>query len=303
MVEIAGATACSGKTQLLYHLVSLSLLPPKIHDVALGGKSHAVVLFDLSSRFSVLRLNDLMYSHVSSNYSTSAGALPDQEISSLILDSLIHLHIFRPQSSSSLLAALGSLSAYLLAQPPNHLSANRPLGLLAINELSAFLWQDRLDGDEDASFSMTNAGERANSGVFLYRYRAVVSSLRHIQQSFSCTIVATNWGLAPVSSMTGQPALRPHLPSVWNNFCTVKLVVERDRISKFGPGMSVEEARREGSQRWEAVEKSGFSVWINWACSDGWREEVREGVRGLERGGGYSFRVNRNGLLIGNDEN
>ena len=74
----------------------------------------------------------------------------DAEMASLISDSLTHLHIFRPQESSSLQATLDSVPSYLLTQHSLHVSANRPLGLIAINDLSAFLWQDRLDADEES---------------------------------------------------------------------------------------------------------------------------------------------------------
>ena len=301
VIEISSAAACSGKTQLLYLLVSLSLLPAKHKDVSINGKGNAVVLFDLSGRFSILRLHRVMENHIFSACSTSSSALSKQEILSVVSDSLNHLHVFRPQSSSSLLATLASLSSYLLSSPSTHLSTNRRLGLLAINDLSAFLWQDRLDADEETALPASNHAEKANSTLFLERYRNFISSLRNIQHLFSCTIVATNWGLAPVTSVARHPALRPHLPSLWNNFCTIKIVVERNRVSKFGPGLSAAEAKMEGVQRWEAVEKSGFSGWVNWWGSENWREEVREGISGLKLQGGFSFKVTGDGIEVDND--
>ena len=241
-----------------------------------------------------------MKNQILSVCSTSSLVLHEQDISSLVSDSLTHLHVFRPQSSPSLLATLASLPSFLLSQPSTHFSSNRALGLLAINDLSAFLWQDRLDGDEETTLPASNHAEKANNTLFLDRYRTIIFLLRDIQHLFSCTIMATNWGLAPITSVAGHPALRPHLPSLWNNFCTVKVVLERDRVSKFGPGMSAEEAKTERVQRWEAVEKSGFSGWINWWASDGWREEVREGVRELKGGGIFQFKITENGVDIDN---
>ena len=101
--------------------------------------------------------------------------------------------------------------------------------------------------------------------------------------------------------MAGHLALRPHLPSLWNNFCTVKVVVERDRVSKFGPRLSAEEARGEGMQRWEAVEKSGFSGSVNWWGNEGWREGVIEGIKGLKNGGRFWFKVSGDGISVGSD--
>lgn len=300
VIEITDAAACSGKTQLLYQIIALSLLPAEHEDVPINGKGNAVVLLDLSGRFSLLRLHRVIYSQITSICFTSSIELSEQKTLSLVSDSLSHLHVFHPQSSSSLSATLASLPSFLLSSPSNHFSANRPLGLLAIHDLSAFLWQDRLDTDEETDFPVSNHAEKANSSLFLERWRNLISLLRRIQHHFSCTVVATNWGLGPVTSVAGHPALRPHLPSSWNNFCTIKVVVERDRVSRFGPGLSIEEAKREGVQRWEAVEKSGFSGWINWWGSEGWRDEVREGVEALKTGGGFSFRVTGDGI-IGDD--
>ena len=302
VIEITGATACSGKTQLLYHLISISLLPVQYSDIADFGKGYAVVLLDLSSRFSILRLYNVMYDRISSICSTNSFTLPHADLSSLISDSLMHLHVFRPQEASSLQATLDSIPPYLLNQHPLHVSANRPLGLMGINDLSAFLWQDRLDGDEESHLSTTTSKGKANNNLLLQRYRSLVSSLRQIQQVFSCTILATNWGLAPTTSVANRRSLRPHLPSVWNNLCTVKLIIERDRVPKFGPGISAEEAANERQQRWGAVEQSGFSGRINWWGSENWRDEVREGLGSLKRGGSFQFIVTNMGIIVNDSE-
>ena len=81
----------------------------------------------------------------------------------------------------------------------------------------------------------------------------------------------------------------------------VKVVVERDRVSKFRPRLSAEEARGEAMQRWEAVEKSGFSGSVNWWGNEGWREEVREGIKGLKNGGRFWFRVRGDRISVGSD--
>lgn len=295
IIEITGATACSGKTQLLYYLIMISLLPDKHREILLGGEGSTVVLLDLSGKFSVLRLHDAMGDYISRCFVDPA--LPEDENTSLISDSLMHLHIFHPHSTPSLLATLSALPSYLLAQTPTHFSSNRSLGLLALNDLSAFLWQDRMDADEEAGPYTFNHPEKANNSLLLQRYRAFVSLLRHIQHLFSCNVVATNWSLAPTTTVSGHRALRPHLPSVWNNFCTLKLIVERDKVKKFGPGMSVEEAAKEAIQRWEVVERSAFSGRVNWWESEDWREEVREGVRNLENEGCFSFTVTGTGIL------
>ena len=283
-------------------MISNSLLPVQYRDMADFGKGYAVVLLDLSSKFSILRLSNVMYDRISFICSTNSFTIQHAEISSLISDSLTHLHIFRPQESSSLQATLDSIPSYLLTQHSLHVSANRPLGIMAINDLNAFLWQDRLDADEESDPSVTTRKQKANDNLLVQRYRSLVSSLRRIQQLFSCTIVATNWGFAPTTSVANRRALRPHLPSVWNNFCTVKLIVERDRVPKFGPGMSAEEAANERQQRWGAVEQSGFSGRINWWGSEDWRDEIVEALGNLDRGGSFHFKITKMGIIVEGSE-
>lgn len=292
-IEITGLSACSGKTQLLYYLVANAVLPAELEGTPLGEKEQTVVVVDLSGSFSILRLRDIMTTIIAQRSSFS----DDQTTALIIRDSLMHLHVFRPQSTSSLLATLASLSDYLLEQPSKHHSSNRVLGMLAIKDLSSFLWQDRLNAEDAADPAVADMNMAGNA-ILVQRYRDLVAHLRRIYDLFSCTIVATNWGLSPTTSMMGQPALRPHLPAVWNNFCTVKIVVERDGVSKFSPGMSVEEAKAESDQRWEAVEQNGFSAWVNWWGSEDWRDEVKEAVKRLGRGRRFTFKVTSGGCFF-----
>lgn len=98
----------------------------------------------------------------------------------------------------------------------------------------------------------------------------------------------------------GYPAIRPHLPAAWTNFVTLRLVVERERVVKFAPGLSIEEAESEREERREAVSKSRFLGWINWWGADGWNEGVREGLKGSESGprGMFGFVIDGRGLEI-----
>ena len=249
------------------------------------------MVLDLDNKFSVFRLEQVLSLHLSSL------RIPFQEgdISSLVEASLQHLHIFRPQSMRSLIATVNSLFSYF-NNTRSHCSANRAVGLLVLNGLSAFLLQDRLDAGEVGLVGVTNS--RENDEVLIRKYRDLVNAVRRVQQTFECTTIGTNWGLAPVQHSAGHPALRPHLPAIWTNFCTLRVVLERNTVSKFGPGMSAEEAMKEQLQRQEAVDESGFSCWVNWWGSDGWREEVREAVDGTERGCILWFRIRDRKVFI-----
>ena len=292
VIEFTGAGPCSGKTRLLYHIITLTLLPIAHNGNLVGGKDEAVVLFDLDNRFCLLGVRESLLSYLRS----LQIPLHEEDYNILLRSSLQHLHIFRPQSTQAFLATVGFLTTYF-TDTQNHISANRAVGVLALNGLSAFLWQDRLDGDEAGLVNISNG--RENNDTFAQKYRDLVVALGHVQQAFETTVIATNWGLAPISHSAGHPVLRPHLPTVWTNFCSLRVVIERDTVSKFGPAMSAEEAMMEGHQRQEAVDNSGFSCWINWWGSDNWREEFKEEVSRMERSRAlFRFRIEAGRMVI-----
>ena len=73
--------------------------------------------------------------------------------------------------------------------------------------------------------------------------------------------------------------------------------MERNPVSKFRPGLSAEEAMKEGLRRQEALDESGFSCWVNWWGSDGWRDGVRDELNSIEKGGMFCFRI-KDGVVI-----
>ncbi|KAL9608399.1 MAG: hypothetical protein Q9167_006762 [Letrouitia subvulpina] len=303
VLEICGAEPCSGKTQLLYHIISLQLLPPEHDGIQLHGRGSAVVLLDLDSRFSILRLRDIMKGYISS-CPLSPNQVPDADPSDLIHESLQHLHVFRPQSSVSLFATLSTIEGYLF-NTASHLSANRCLGAIVLNNLNAFLWQDRLDEAEDPNHDPTVPYPQS-SGLLSHRWRQIVVSLRRLRATFSCNVFATSSALSSLvraSRSTGYPnsSLRPHLPGSWTSFVTVKLIVKRNSVRKFASGMSIEEMTREAGMRREAVEKSGFTAWVDWEGSENWREDVRRAMKRMPGNGRFGFKVTANRVLVGEE--
>lgn len=294
VLEFIGTSACSGKTQVLYQIIILALLPQAYNDIDLNGKSSAVILLDISSKFSVLRLRDVAASYIASCISACAAyAIAPAEISSLIHDSFQHLHIFHPQSSLSLLATVGSLPSYLLSQPFSHFSAGRQVSALIISDLSFFQWQDRPEDEENA---VVTDERSAHHSSLIQHYRSLISSLKQIQSIFSCTIISTRSSLSNPYYLPGNHlALRLHTPAVWNNFCTAQIILELVSVPKFGPGISAQEAESERARRQEAVDSGSRRGWVNWWSSDRWREDVREGVMRWESdcGGGMRFQIQK----------
>lgn len=263
-----------------------------------------MVLLDLDSRFSILRLKDIMKGYICS-CSLSLNQVADADPLGLVYESLQHLHVFRPQSSVSLVATLSTIEAYLF-DTASHLSANRCLGAIVLNNLNAFLWQDRLDEAEDPDRDPTVPCPQS-SRLLSYRWRQIVASLRQLQAVFSCNVFATSSALSSLvraSRSTGYPnsSLRPHLPGSWTSFVTAKLIVKRNSVRKFASGMSLKEMTREAGMRREAVEKSGFTAWIDWEGSENWREDVRRAVKRMPGYGMFGFKVTADRVVVGEVE-
>lgn len=260
-VEITGLKPCSGKTQLLYSIVARALLPRNC-----GGQDRAVVLLDLEGQFDILCLHQIL-----SQLGPAHDCLP-------------HLHIFRPDSTPALLATLDFLQGYLLDQPSCHISSNKSLGLVALQDLSAFLYQDR-------AASEAGPPDQSNDNLVVMYHRRLVQQLQHLSQKFGCAIIATNMTFASPSHSSANAALRSHLPAVWNNFAQMKLVTERATTQKFAPGMSVQEAEVEREIRWQAVQRSHFTVWINWTDAQAWPDDLKQALRALPDGGSFTFDI------------
>ncbi|KAL8646647.1 MAG: hypothetical protein Q9210_006015 [Variospora velana] len=296
VLELIGATPCSGKTQLLYHLIGLSLLPSKYEDVSLGGNGTVVILLDLGTRFSLLRLEKVMVTHVQSQFDKRSETFSRNSVESMVRTSLDHLHVFRPQTSLSLLATLSNMQNYLF-NTACHVSANRRVGSIVLHNVDAFLWQDRLEDAEDQTH---DTAAPQNAGLLPGRFRDLVAHVRRLQASLSCCVIATSSALSTTSytRIDGQvvPVLRSHLPNSWRSFVTVRLIVQRDSVRKIPLGICAAEAAAEAGQRREAVEKSVFSARLDWSESDVWREETRSVIKAMDDVGDFLFRITTSGV-------
>ncbi|MCJ1250712.1 hypothetical protein MMC30_007940 [Trapelia coarctata] len=296
VIEICGTSPGSGKAQLLYHIAATSLYTPVSDASASCQKSGAVIWIDTDSRFDINRLHAILRSGIQT---------PDDDLETTkentIEATLQHLHIFRPQSSDTLLATLYSIPSYLFSLH-KHYSGGRPLRVLIISNISAFLHQDRLDSDiaRDAPPSdAPGTSAQPPSILFTQRYRDIVTALRDIQTTFSCTIVAGNISLSPLQASSLGPTHRPHLPGAWTSFCATKIFVARKIVPRFGFSLSAEEAELERAARRLAVERSGFRGWVDPWRSEAWEIDVREAV---ERNEGFNFQVDGLGVHFAEDE-
>ncbi|ODM14770.1 hypothetical protein SI65_09764 [Aspergillus cristatus] len=243
VVEISSTSSVAGKSQLLYYLAAIAVLPSTIDNVQIDGRNAAVVFIDTDGRFDADRLlsvvRGILYQKLKQHM---VEQLPDTE--SILYNSLQHVHVFRPTSSSSLLATLQSLESYLF-DTGRHLSANRPLHAIFIDSATAFFWQDKLR-DQIARVeeigrphSEIEHDRRSKRSFYIGdMYAELVRELKRVRSLFGCAVVYTTtaWvGRAASASASGEDlvAFRCSLPPPWGLFPTLRVVVRANGQGRF----------------------------------------------------------------------
>ena len=329
VIEISSPSSGGGKSQLIYYLIAMSVLPATFHGHKLDGRGGAVVLLDTDGRLDVRRLYGIIEGvvrHALDDTDTSSDATKD--IGTMVRDVMRHIHIFRPQTSSSLLSTLQSLHTYLLH---NHrgLDGSRPLHGIFIDSLSAFYWADRLR-DEIARTSeiglpatqTQKAREQRTAFYMSVLYAEIAAELKRLQGLFGCGVVYSTWGITPRSSSpsssslgmgglvgggygsniwAGPPTFKPHLPAPWNStFPDLRLIVQRDHVRTYPGTSTFNEWERDAAIRQSVVRKGKFSAWVDTSTLTAWAggEVVLNALRKMPDNGGFPYWVREDGVFM-----
>lgn len=248
------STAC-GKTHILYHIAALSTLPEEHNDVPLHGKPAAVIVFDTDGRFDVQRLHTIMKSHILRCY--GATEISDTELDTVAREALNHIHVYRPQSSRSMIEMLSGIRGYLF-EPENHFSSSRRLNAILIDGLSSFYWQDRHAGSIEKENGSTEYQDI---------YNTLAQRIREVSAQFGAFVVVTNWGLQMLADSTEDAGMgmsfRSHLPLAWAKLVDVKLVVQRDDPVTFRRGISIVGALQQREKNAGKKDRDCFSGWVD----------------------------------------
>ncbi|PYH91031.1 hypothetical protein BO71DRAFT_333132 [Aspergillus ellipticus CBS 707.79] len=330
VVEISSTSSAAGKSQLLYHLIAVAILPSMYDGYELGGRDSAVVFLDTDGRFDAARLRTVLrgvvLTRVEMQVQDISGELEAdntlENLDDLLVACLQHVHVFRPQSSCALLATLQHLDTYLL-ELNRHCSSTRPLHAILLDSASAFFWQDKL---EDEIARVGDIGrpaadverERAQGQSFYLAdlYAELVAELKRLQKLFSCAVVYTTivqgrstvhsagsvyWPSGPYDlytpgpSVPRTPSFRAALPTPWGTFPTLRVVVQRDSVRPFPAAMTLLDAQRAAGQRQEMVSRGRFTGWVNGWGREEWPRRVLEGLEETN-GGKFAFRVGGDGV-------
>ncbi|KAJ5626261.1 hypothetical protein N7510_002570 [Penicillium lagena] len=316
ILEISSSLSAAGKSHLLYYLTALAILPSTYGDLPIGGRDAAVVFIDTDGRFDADRLRTVARELVRQRVPLDAdNRLLPEDLEMLLVSSIQHVHVFRPQSSSSLLATICALDTYLF-DLSRHRSASRSLQMIAIDSVTAFFWQDRLR--EEASRTETIGRPqkeidslRESKQLFYLSdlYVELAKELKQLQGRFGCAIVYTatipggrpanaNDASGPFEQHTSRrPSLRPALPAPWGTFPALRLIVYRSQVRPFPPGINTQDAEREAPLRQSVVDQGTFCACVNAWGSEEWPRRVVDGIA-ARKGGRFAFSVRETGVEI-----
>ncbi|KAI0348432.1 hypothetical protein BDW22DRAFT_1424605 [Trametopsis cervina] len=199
VIEIQGSPA-SGKTHLLYRILMNCLLPPHSGRTRIGGWGKSAVVFDTDGTFQVTRLKALLYAHLNSGDTVGEGSglagldALDPTVDELISSCLSRLYLFRPTSTVQ-------LAATILNLPNFHATdvrlEDQEIGLLAVDSMSSFYWQDRFMAEQLRSGPSSYTGKNPLQNV--------ITALEQFRLSHHPVVFLTNWGLQPLSKPTSDP--------------------------------------------------------------------------------------------------
>jgi Rad51 len=273
VIELTSSLPASGKTNLLYYITVLAVLPP-----GHGGRDTAVVWLDNDGRFSATRLREVM-----------VGIVRDDS-ESLVQEALAHVHVFRPQSSQQLIETLDSLPSYLL-DATAHPSMRRRLGLLVLDSATAFYWQDRFEA-ETARFERPDENLDKPSPT-----AQVIARMKELQREFDFAIAfSTSSNFMPASrhaKLEAENAAPQETRSVgpWTALAALTLNCRRVRVPQFASHMLLEEYLRDRENRQCEVAKGRVAIELDRSMSELWTSSVRSELDRFEDRGRFRMQI------------
>ncbi|KAI1624968.1 DNA-repair protein XRCC2 [Exophiala viscosa] len=299
VIELTSSQSASGKTTLLLYISALAALP-RVN----GGNESAVIYIDNDSRFSAIRLVQIIKHHLETHHGTSTN-LTSESIRQIAHEALNHIYIFRPQSSTQLLSILESSPSFLLDKT-RHSSIYRPLGLVVLDSATAFYWQDRFDRTM-AQLDTPSVAARDHPS----KTADIIARLKALQTRFECA-VAFSTNNAPSRTITQThtgPETTPLTPapqgpslSPWTMYATLTLSLTRAQVPQFAPQMSLEECLRDAEKRLEAVRNARFIATVEWRPGQSLeRDRVMIAMGAGEGSGnhpGFAFKIDGSGIDI-----
>ena len=137
-VEIFGDPG-SGKTLLLTQLIAICILPTVYKKISINGFDMNVLLINTDHHFQVSKLSQIMRNILKKSFANHEN-LEDLKMKEIIEKSLKNLLIIKCFDNNEFVCTLYSL--------PDVLNSNSKIGIIALDGISAFYWQDREAGEK-----------------------------------------------------------------------------------------------------------------------------------------------------------
>lgn len=248
IVHIQSPEQAVGQTQLLFYLTALAIIPSSINDVFVGGQEGAVVFLDTDGHFDASRLHSIVTRTIldRASHSTIIDEEKASEMATLALD---HVHVFRPESSRSLLSTLSSIASFLFNIDSHYqlqsdidtgsdakTLSNRPLRALILDSASSFYSEDRYEQVLEQLSSEAADSPSSESSISSI-HEEITSHLRELSSKFQCPVYFTTWSLPtrniPPTSQNqqlrqeAQQGPRLYLSPPWFLLSNLKIQIEQ----------------------------------------------------------------------------
>lgn len=285
IIEFTAIGPDAGTTHLLYLLTALAVLPA--HH---GGSDGCVVIIDADQTFSITRLAQ----QIKHQLAACSSKFDEAELDSTVHSALYHVYIHRPHALKDMVDMISDLPEFLLQH--KHRSFDRSLSFVAIDSVSAFYWQSRVD-EEDAAFL---AGMPSSTGLTQSEAPATYSDLRSIiesvQKKLHCPFVLTARHRARLPrSIAGElpRALRPTLPASIVQLPTLRFMVRRVPVRKVPNDLTDAELAQDHHYRSQVPSNARFECIAN---EFGLNAQAVNTLRDTEDC--FWFRIGKRGLSI-----
>ncbi|XP_072534787.1 DNA repair protein XRCC2 [Salminus brasiliensis] len=219
VVEFHGVEG-SGKTEMLYHLMTHCVLPKDR-----GGLEVEVVFVDTDYHFDMLRLVSVLEARLTRPANENADS-SERETEEVVRSCLRRLSVVHCSSSVQLLLTLHYLEGVICSRPA--------LCLLVIDSISAFYWVDRSSGGESLARQEANLRKCTELLNKLRRdYGIVVFATTHaIMRNYSSAAGSTAHGSSEPSGSTPSwknvtDFDKPYLCRTWQRILTHRIVFSK----------------------------------------------------------------------------
>ena len=243
-MELHG-TEGTAKSEMLYHLIVRCILPTK-H----GGLETEVMFVDTDYHFDTLRLVTILEARLAQQSAEPTrescpkeGTEEEEGDEEMVKACLQRLFLVHSSTSAQMLLSLHYLEGWFSSRPT--------LGLLVLDSISAFYWQDRCNGGGSVPRQEANLRKctqllerlRKDYGIVVFAtVHAIMRNYGNSSETSSNTAPRPREAPSPSTSSSASSSSwrrsnvvdfdKPYICPVWRRLVTQRLVFSKSDVSK-----------------------------------------------------------------------